>query len=225
MTTTIKDYLEASATIDCDHASITAFAARHTIDAGTPREQAMRLYYAVRDSVRYNPYDLTLSVAGLRASTTLAKGQGWCVAKAILLAAGCRACGIPARLGFADVRNHLSTQRMREAMQTDVFFWHGYCSIFLDGVWVKATPAFNIELCERLKLRPLEFDGRTDALFHPFDLDGQRHMEYLRYLGEFAEVPLDQIIATFRREYRFDPLALTVPGADFEQDVAEENQG
>ena len=103
--------------------------------------------------------------------------------KATLLAAACRAIGIPARVGFADVRNHLSTARMREVMQTDVFYWHGYAVLLLDGAWRKATPAFNRELCERFDLLPLEFDGRADSLYHPFDRQGHRHMEYLADRG------------------------------------------
>ena len=99
----------------------------------------------------------------MRASAVLATGYGWCVTKAALLAAAARAAGIPARLGFADVRNHLSTERMRATMATDVFVWHGYTELWLQGAWRKATPAFNVELCERFGLLPLEFDGRNDS--------------------------------------------------------------
>jgi transglutaminase-like putative cysteine protease len=109
----------------------------------------------------------------MRASSVLAAGHGWCVTKAALLAAACRAAGIPARPGFADVRNHLSTERMRQTMTTDVFAWHGYTDIWLDGAWRKATPAFNVELCERFGLLPLEFDGQADSIYHPFDPRGQ----------------------------------------------------
>ena len=115
------------------------------------------------------------------------------MSKAILLTAVYRSIGIPSRLGYADVRNHLSTERMRKAMKTDVFYWHGYSAIYLDGNWIKLTPAFNIELCRKFDIKPLDFDGYEDALFHPFDLQGNRHMEYLRYRGEFADVPIDLI--------------------------------
>jgi transglutaminase-like putative cysteine protease len=137
----------------------------------------------------------------VRASAALTKRRGWCAPKAALLAACCRTVGIPARLGFADVRNHISTERLRQLMKTDIFYWHGYTSIYLNGVWIKATPAFNIELCERFKIKPLEFDGRGDALLQPFDLQGNQHMEYIRDRGEFLDVPVDRIAATFEREY------------------------
>lgn len=210
-------FLEPSDTIDSDHDAIRRFAYTQTAGAKSPMEKAIALFYAVRDGIRYDPYAIDLSIEGLRASTTLATGRGWCVPKAVLLAAACRAAGIPARLGFADVRNHLSTARMREQMQTDVFFWHGYTSIYLHNAWLKATPAFNIELCEKFRLKPLEFDGKTDAIYHAFDLDGNRHMDYLGYRGEFPDVPIARIRETFQKKY-----TMMDPGthADFDTDVA-----
>jgi len=111
---------------------------------------------------------------------------------------------------------------MREAMKTDIFFWHGYTAIYLDGLWLKATPAFNVELCERFRIKPLDFDGRNDSIYHPFDLEGNRHMEYLSYRGEFTDVPLDDMIETFRREYTQDELPWK--DADFDREVEQETQ-
>ncbi|MCP4625184.1 MAG: transglutaminase family protein [bacterium] len=211
-------YLQQTPTIDCEHVAVREFAEQHIGDRTEPAENAVKLYYAVRDGIRYDPYSADLSVEGLRASATLKSGRGWCIAKAILLAACCRAAEIPARLGFADVRNHLSTSRMRKHMSTDVFYWHGYTSIYLDGTWLKATPAFNIELCRKFRLKPLDFDGRSDAIYHPFDLEGNRHMEYLRYHGEFEDVPIDRIAESFGN-YTPEP---SFSDADFERDVEEE---
>ncbi len=199
--TDLAPFLTPSETIDSDHPAIRRFAENTAGQAASPEAAARQLYYAVRDGIRYDPYAIDLSVKGLRASATLAKGRGWCVPKAVLLAAACRAVGIPARLGFADVRNHLSTARMRAQMQTDVFYWHGYTALYLDGRWLKATPAFNIELCERFRLHPLEFNGKDDAIYHPFDLAGNRHMEYLAYRGEFRDVPIEEIRDTFNEAY------------------------
>lgn len=187
--------------IDADHPSVIAFARAHQGMSLDTRERAVSLYYAVRDGFRYDPYRLDLSQDGMRASRVLESGHGWCVTKAVLLAAACRAVKIPARVGFADVRNHLSTARMRETMQTDVFYWHGYTSILIDNRWLKATPAFNVQLCERFGLQSLEFDGHQDSLYHRFDRAGNRHMEYLATRGEFDDVPLSDIVATFRQHY------------------------
>jgi len=208
--------------IDSDHPAVLAFATGHG-RGSDDRERAVSLYYAVRDGFRYDPYRIDLSPRGMRASTVLDNGYGWCVPKATLLAAACRALGIPARVGFADVRNHLSTERMRQVMKTDVFFWHGYTDILIGGAWRKATPAFNLELCERFDLLPLEFDGTADSLYHPFDRHGHRHMEYVNQRGSFDDVPLAQMTADFARLYpRWVPKQAEMLGADFLADAARE---
>jgi transglutaminase-like putative cysteine protease len=222
----MREYLEPGPIVDSDHPEVRAFAECAAGGAATPRDAVVKLYYAVRDGIRYDPYGVEITAVALRASNVLRAGRGWCVSKAVVLAAGCRALGVPARLGFADVRNHLSTARMRAAMQTDVFFWHGYTSIHLEDRWLKATPAFNVELCQKFGLLPLEFDGREDSIYHPFDREGRRHMEYLAYRGEFADVPLDAMLRTFRERYPDSRIASAgaLDGGDFERDVEAETR-
>ena len=212
-------HLAPTAIIDSDHPEIAALAAETIRDLSEPREQAVKLYYLVRDRIRYDPYRIDATAEGLSASTALKQGYGFCMNKAVLLAAMCRASGIPARLGYADVRNHLSTERLRASMKTDVFYYHGYTSIWLDGQWVKATPAFNLSLCEKFGLLPLEFDGRSDSINHPFDREGNRHMEYLRFRGERDDLPLEEIQQMFRERY---PGMVGLSDQDFERDVAKE---
>jgi len=214
--------LQATPAIDCDHPLVRAFAEEHAW-GGEGRARAVSLYLAVRDRVRYDPYRIDLSTHGMKASTALAQGSGWCVPKAVALAAVARAAGIPARLGFADVRNHLSTQKLRETMQTDVFAWHGYTELWLDGAWRKATPAFNLSLCEKFGLLPLEFNGVDDSLYHPFDRAGQRHMEYVAERGSFDDLPLEQISATFEQIY--PGLLAGGTDGDFAADAARETIG
>ncbi len=205
MTPDMSEFLEPTEMIDALHPAVAAFSKEHTKGVVHPKAQAVKLYYAVRDGIRYDPYTIDMSVDGMRASTTLGNGRGWCVPKAALLAACCRQMGIPAKLGFADVRNHLSTERMRATMKSDLFCWHGYTSIYLDEKWVKATPAFNVELCERFRLIPLDFDGENDSIYHPFDRLGNKHMEYVRERGEYADVPLAEIKADFPRYFSDHP--------------------
>ena len=220
MTEDLKPFLQAGQTVQCDDDAVVGCARRAMGTESRAVDQAVLLYYAVRDEVRYDGYDLDISVEGLCARRNLELGHGWCISKAVLLAACCRAIGIPARLGYADVRKHISTRKMRERMGTDIFFWHGYTSIFLDGGWVKATPAFNLELCHKFRLQPLDFNGKEDSLYHPFDLEGRRHMEYVHERGEFAEPPIDRIRETFRREYPNWKIDGQNICEDFESDVA-----
>ena len=185
-------------------------------------QRAVAVYYAIRDGILYDPYSAEISVAGLKATTVLKERRGWCVSKAILLAACCRALGIPARLGYADVLNHLSTEKMRQRMKTNVFYWHGYTALYLDDRWVKATPAFNIELCEKFGLKPLEFNGRDDSIYHAFDQAGNRHMEYLHDRGQFLEPPIEAMRRTFDEYYPGWPDTSDAAEADFGGEVADE---
>ncbi len=93
---------------------------------------------------------------------------GHCIDKALLLAACARVLGIPSRLHFANVRNHIGTAKLEAMLGTDLLVFHGYTELFLEGRWVAATPAFNKELCAHLKVPPLEWDGRTDAIFQAY---------------------------------------------------------
>ena len=185
-------------------------------------QRAVAVYYAIRDGILYDPYSADISVAGLKATTVLEERRGWCVSKAILLAACCRALGIPARLGYADVLNHLSTEKLRQRMKTNVFYWHGYTALYLDDRWVKATPAFNIELCEKFGLKPLEFNGRDDSIYHAFDQAGNRHMEYLHDRGQFLEPPIEAMRRTFDEYYPGWPDTGDAAEADFGGEVADE---
>jgi len=196
----MKEYLASAQYIDSAHPAVRAFSEKHLKGSGD-RERAIALYYAVRDEIRYNPFLDFTSPEAFRASSVLAADQGFCVGKASLLAACARASGIAARVGFADVKNHLTSPRLAETMGSDLFVYHGYTDLYLDGKWVKATPAFNLALCERFRVKPLEFDGRADSIFHPFDQDNRRHMEYLRDRGTFADVPVDTIQQAFKEAY------------------------
>ena len=146
-------------------------------------------------------YKIEWSPEAFRASAVLERGAGYCVTKAVLLTAAGRAAGLPARLGFADVRNHVATPALERLMETDLFVYHGYTEFWIGGRWVKTTPAFPARLCRRLGVPPLEFDGRDDSIFHPFDAEGHRHMEYLRDHGHFADFPLEGMVAAFKEHY------------------------
>jgi transglutaminase-like putative cysteine protease len=200
-------FLLPSPIIESDHPAIANFVSEQGTPSDSPTQNAVQLFYAVRDRIRYNPYRVDLSVAGIKASTTLQLGQGWCIPKAVLLAACCRAIGIPARLGFADVRNHLASEQLIRRMGTDIFYWHAWTEMWLMDHWVKATPAMNAAFCRRFGTQPLEFDGQTDALYQPFDSQGERYMNYVRDRGSYADVPLTDITQTFHAHYGTAPIS------------------
>jgi len=196
----MSEFLAAAEYIDSAHPAVISFAKKHS-KGGTPLERAVSLYYAVRDEIRYNPFLDVSDRETFRASSVLSAGQGFCIGKAALLAAAARAAGIEARVGFADVKNHLTTPRLAETMGTDLFVYHGYADLHLEGQWVKATPAFNLALCKRFRVKPLEFDGRNDSIFHAFDEDDRRHMEYVSDRGRYVDVPVAEIQRVFSETY------------------------
>lgn len=183
--------------LDHDDAGVHAFVAR-VAGAGTPVERAVALYRAVRDGVRYEVYGADLSRTGLAASTVLRRGAGMCLHKSVLYAAALRAAGIPSRLVLTDVRNHLASDRLRALVGGDVFRYHCLVSVHLHDRWLKATPVFNRMLCRLYRMDPLDFDGTADSLYHPFDRDDRRHMEFLRFHGEFDDLPYDEVVTGLR---------------------------
>ena len=201
-------YLRPTWFIDCDTPTVRRRAEEVVAGATSDEQRAVRLFYAVRDGFRYDPYSITRDPADYRASTVLGRRTAYCIPKAVLLTALARAVGIPARLGFADVRNHLASEKLLAWLGTDLFVFHGFTEFRLAGRWVKAAPAFNIELCERFGVRPLEFDGRGDALFHQYSVDGRRHMDYVAERGSFADLPLEEIMRTFASHYGDIPVSV-----------------
>jgi len=200
----LDQFLQPSGFIDADHPSVIAYARAHT-DATAPRiTQAVSLYYAIRDGFRYSPWDLSPTPDGFKASAVLARGPdggAHCIDKAVLLAACARLCGIPARLHFANVRNHIGTAQLEKLLGSDVLVFHGYVEMRLDDRWVAATPAFNRELCDKLGVAPLEFDGRTDSIFQAYDREGGVFMEYVHDYGHFADIPFDLMWSEWQRYY------------------------
>ncbi|RLB62726.1 MAG: transglutaminase [Deltaproteobacteria bacterium] len=195
------EYLRPTHFVDSDHPAVVAYATEATEGCTTPIDRAQRLFLTVRDGLRYDPYTFSLDPEAYRASTVVHSSSAFCVPKAILLTAVARAVGIPALVGFADVRNHLTSERLRALMGTDVFVFHGYSVMYLDECWVKATPAFDTALCDHFGVQPLIFDGHTDAMFHELTPDGARHMEYIRDRGHYADLPFDSMLAAFDDVY------------------------
>jgi transglutaminase-like putative cysteine protease len=194
-------YLSPAEFIDSDHEDVRAKARQTAGSASNPAEQARVLYRAVRDEIRYDPYIDYTDPETYRASSVLAKGHGYCVGKASLYVALCRSLGIPARLGLADVKNHLATPRLLETVGTDVFAYHGYVEVMPGREWVKATPTFNVSLCQKLGVPPLDFNAESDALLQPFDAGGREFMSYIAQHGTFFDVPAKFLIGEMVRLY------------------------
>lgn len=199
----LPEFLLSTDFVDSDLSEVRAFVADSLEGAQDlpATGKAIRLFEAVRDRIRYDPFNIGTTEDAYRASRIAGKPANYCVPKAILLTAALRVVGIPAAVGFADVRNHLNSPKLAELMGTDLFIYHGYVALWLDDRLFKVTPAFNTELCEQFGVRQLIFDGKSDALFHEFDTRKQRHMEYVNDRGWFADPPIGQLLKDFRATY------------------------
>ncbi|MFC1847842.1 transglutaminase family protein [Chloroflexota bacterium] len=201
----LHHYLEPTSTFDIESESLKEKARELTQGQEDAIERAKALFYFVRDGISYNLYVPKHMPEHFRASNTLAGGKGYCVQKAVLLVALARASGIPARLCCAKIRNHLVPPKVIEILKSDVFPWHGYAELYLDGKWVKATPAFDLQMCQDNGLIPVEFDGRNDAKFPSHNTEGKPHVEYLLDRGPFDDVPLDEIRKALIERNLLDP--------------------
>ena len=212
-------YLQPTYFIDSDSNIIKTFAKEVCQNEADPLKKAIKLYYAVRDGIKYDPYSMEDSRSLMVASTVLQRKFGYCVAKAVVLIALARSQQIPARLGLADVRNHINSKRLRALMETDVFVYHGFVELYLNGKWVKATPAFDLGLCKKACIKPLEFDGTYDSIFHEFNTKGSKHMEYVKDHGHFSDLPYDRIMDASKEAYPLYFKNLEKYGKDFSRET------
>ena len=193
MSLPLEEYLKPTPTIDCDTRSIKEKAQELTSRQGKLTEKARSLFYFVRDEIKYNPYSPRYLPEHYRASTILERREGYCVQKAVLLAALARAAGIPARLRFANIRNYLPLRKLIEEMGTNLFVYHGYDELYIEGKWIKATPTFDLKMCQENHIVPVEFDGRNNAVFHSHNQDGDLHIKYICDHGHCQDLPWDEI--------------------------------
>lgn len=227
MNNEFEQYLEPTFFLDFDKPAVKTFAIETVGNIETDLEKAVKLYYAVRDGIRYNPYGASMEKETMTASACLEKREAFCIPKAVLLAAAARAVNIPARLAFGDVRNHLTSDRLKEAMDgSDLFPFHGQTEMYLEGKWVKCTPAFNKELCAKTNTDPLEWDGRHDSIFQSFDKAGNKYMEYVKDRGSYTDMPYDEFIqvshenmASRRNEHRHLEGNKKLTADDFENEA------
>jgi len=197
-------YLHPTYFIDSDHPEIIRLAAELTNGLEADVEKAKALFYYVRDTYMYFPYNVSFEHRLLKASHIhLREGrkQGYCIEKSVLFAALCRAVGIPNRLLFCNVRNHIGTERFEAVIGTDIMVFHGYNEVYVNDRWVKCTVAFNKGLCDKLGVDTLEFDGIHDQVFQEYSKSGNKFMSYEKEYGTFHDVPHDLWEAETRKYY------------------------
>jgi len=194
-------FLQPTEFINSDNEKVITFVNDVVGNEQDKKRAIVKLFYKIRDGISYDFNSIGIKKELFIASNVIGMKGSFCVPKAVLLAAVARAIGVPSRLGFADVKNHLATEKVIERLRTDLFVFHGFAELLLNGKWVKATPAFNKELCEKFNVKPLDFDGENDSVFQEFTESGNKHMDYLVDYGTFADLPFELMIASFEKAY------------------------
>jgi transglutaminase-like putative cysteine protease len=183
--------IKPTAAIDADHEEVRRVALEVTSPSPDEPQKARALFYFVKDQIHYSVYMISTRFEDFVASTVLARGRGYCVQKAVLLAALARAAGIPSRLIFARIKNHKAPRELIAQTGLDVFPSHGYTQLFLGKRWVSVTPAFDKELCERTGAPSVEFDGFHDAPLPARDLAGNPYIDYIEKYEPRPDLPFE----------------------------------
>jgi hypothetical protein len=195
----MEEYLKDTCFLDFQHSGFDQFL--QGVDRQkSEREVAVDLYFLVRDGFTYDPYHLDLRPDHLKASTVLGKKRAWCVEKSTLLAACARKCGIPSRLGYAIVTNHIGIEKLLHYLRRNEIVFHGYVELFVEGKWIKCTPSFDKNICRLMDVAPLDWNGEEDSMFQEF-LKNRKYMEYSHFYGEFADVPVELMNAEMKKYY------------------------
>ena len=211
------EYLKPTKFIESDAPSIKKTAQIIASGKRDVSEIAKALFYFVRDEIKYTIYISKLREKDNRATEILSRKKGYCVQKAVLLVALARASGIPARLRFADIVNFKLPEHILKVRKGDrLFVYHGYAELFINGKWVKVAPVFNLDVCERHGILPVEFDGKNDAILPEKDVYGRPHIKYVRDRGAYIDLPLDDIISERKRLQKV---------ADFYEEIIKEKEG
>jgi len=176
--------------IDSDAPNIQEKAAQLTARLSDPRDKARRLFDYVRDEIRYNFAPAVHERRDFRASHVLQLGHGFCMQKAALFAALCRASDIPARIGFQNLVDYKIVGPFLELMGNNVLSPHGINAIYLEGRWIQVDCTLDSGLVNRKNYRLVEFDGHHDALLPETDRAGNPHFNIRKQYAFYNDTPL-----------------------------------
>lgn len=195
----MQEYLQSTFYFDYESEDIQKFISKFKNLSN--QDKIAKLYLAVRDDWRYNPYSIGLAANDFKASAIFKKKEAHCIDKSILYIACIRALGIPARLRLAKVSNHIAVERLTQKLGSNEIAPHGLVEVYHNEKWVKCSPVFNKELCAMYNVEPLDFDGSESAVLQEYNSDNAKFMEYVEDYGSFEDVPFAFIKETFKKNY------------------------
>jgi hypothetical protein len=182
-TDTMQDYVAATRLCDCDNPWFRKQAKEVIDGASTPEEKALKIFYHVRDHVRFS-----LAYSRSRASQILKRGYGECGNKTNAQVALLRAVGIPARFRWVqaktEVLHHLITDLLYNNMPPVAS--HFWCECYLNGKWISCELLLDKLLYEGMlreglitkeQVPTIDWDGKTDlVLLNPWITEDRGHL-------------------------------------------------
>ena len=199
----MADYLKPTEFIDSDNSDIVSKARELTEGCADEKEKLGRIYYFVRDF----PYDILDSFRYLaegkrRASDVLNNGKAFCMGKASMFAALCRASGIPSRIGFQQLHcpdKPFMNEEVARIWGDRKLPWHSLGEAHLDGRWLKLDATIDKEFAARKgREYAREFDGENDipSVEGPLIKDLPSHQDYPQDVADWYEQVARDVVAS-----------------------------
>lgn len=178
-----QEYLAATRLCDVDEPWLRMLAEGIVRDARTPEAKALRVFYHVRDAVRFS-----LAYSRSTASQTLKRGYGECGNKTNAQVALLRAVGIPARFHWVQAQSQALHHLVADFLYRNMppVASHYWCECFLNGAWVACEAMLDKPLYDGMLLKGLitreqvptiDWDGRTDlVVLKPWITEDRGHL-------------------------------------------------
>ncbi len=207
MTENLEAYLKPTAIIDSDDPGIRAKAKKLAAGAADEKEVLGRIYYFVRDF----PYDILAAFGYLAegkrgASDVLREGKAFCMGKASLFAALCRASGIPARIGFQQVHcpdKPFMNEEVARIWGDRKLPWHSLGEAHLNGKWLKLDATIDKDYAAaKGRTYSREYDGENDipTVEGPVIKQLQSHADYPAEVADWYGEMAKEVIRAVEEE-------------------------
>jgi transglutaminase-like putative cysteine protease len=196
----MREFLSAARFVESEHPAIVARVRELDLLRLPLRERAARLFDHVRNDVRYE-FMAKFTPDDYLASRILEANQGFCVQKAVLLAALGRAAEIPTAIVLCDMRDHALPEKVIRAIGTNVMYHHGLNAFHIDGAWLTVDASLDPKFLDKKRYPHTAFHGTADALLAATTTDGARAAEYVTFHGRYADLPFEQTTAAFTAGY------------------------
>jgi len=193
----LSRFLKSTTVINSDSDIIKATAESLFNNANSDEEIVKRLFYFIRDEIRYI-FRLTDNPEDLKASFILQRKQGFCTQKAILFCAIARSINIPAGIAFFEIIDYFMN---KSAVNGRLIQYHGIASLYLHGRWILFDATLDKRLCEMNNRPVTEFSATKDCLMPPLAENRNKHIEYVKFRGMCSNIVPQPFIRLMQHTY------------------------